>query len=61
VPQQYDIFRKRFDGSCEWVEAAEDIHQAKKRLISLASAEPANYLIWDSSLQRFIRPFEECA
>jgi hypothetical protein len=61
VAPQYDIFLKRFDGSFVWVESAEDIHQAKKRLISLASSEPGNYRIWDSGLQRFIRPFEEYA
>ena len=58
---QYDIFRERFDGSFVWVEAVQDIQQARNRLGSLLSSEPADYRIWDCSFHRFINPLEECA
>jgi hypothetical protein len=58
---QYVIFRKRFDGSFVWLEAVEDIQQARKRLSSLFSTEPAGYRVWNSSVQKFIDPLEECA
>jgi hypothetical protein len=57
---QYDIFRKT-DDSVVWVEAAEDIVAAKKRLISLSSTTPGEYKLWDSSRQEFVNPMDECA
>jgi hypothetical protein len=61
VPQQYDIFRKRFGGSFVWLEAVEGLPQVRKRLSSLFSSEPADHRVWDSSVQEFINPLEECA
>ena len=58
VPK-YDIFKKT-DNSAVWIEAVEDIVAAKKRLISLGTAEP-EYKLWDSSRQEFINPMDECA
>jgi hypothetical protein len=57
---KYDIFRKT-DNSVVWVEAAEDIVAARKRLISLSSTTPGEYKLWDSSRQEFINPMDECA
>jgi hypothetical protein len=57
---KYDIFKKT-DNLVVWVEAAEDIVAAKKRLISLSSTTPGEYKLWDSSRQEFINPMDECA
>jgi hypothetical protein len=59
VPK-YDIFKKT-DNSVVWIEAAEDIVAAKKRLISLSTTAPAEYKRCDSSRQEFINPMDECA
>ena len=61
MPQQYDIFRKRFDDSFVWVETVDDLQQASRRLNGLFSSEPADYRIWDSSVQKFINPLEKSA
>jgi hypothetical protein len=39
----------------------QDIHEAKKRLISLASNKPGDYCIWDVSEHKFIEQLEEPA
>jgi hypothetical protein len=44
----YNIFRKTSDTPLAWVEAAGNLDEAKKRLISLASGEPGDYFIWDA-------------
>ena len=59
---QYDIFKKTPQNDFVWVEAAEDIVAAKKRLISLTSATRTEYRLWDSAEeQKFINPLEDCA
>lgn len=55
---KYDIFRQTND-SVVWVEAVEDIVAAKKRLISLGSAD--EYRVWDSTEQRFVDVLHDCA
>jgi len=60
VSPKYDIFKKT-DNSVVWVEAVEDIVAAKKRLISLSSATPGEYKLWDSLRQEFVNPLDECA
>jgi hypothetical protein len=57
---KFDIFKKT-NNSVVWVEAAEDIVAAKKRLISLSSTAPGDYKLWDSLRQQFIDPMDECA
>jgi len=57
---KYDIFKKT-ENSVVWIEAVEDIVAAKKRLISLSTAAPGEYKLWDSSRQEFINPMDECA
>ena len=55
---KYDIFKKTSD-SVIWVEAVEDIIAAKKRSISLGSAD--DYRIWDSAKQQFVDLMDDCA
>ena len=55
---KYDIFKKT-NNSVVWVEAVEDIVTAKKRLISLGSAD--DYRIWDSAEQQFVDLRDDCA
>jgi hypothetical protein len=57
----YNIFRKTPDTPLAWVEAAENIDEAKKRLISLASIEPGEYFIWDPADHKFIEPLLKSA
>ena len=55
IPAQEDFLwgwhmtfsEKTSDSPLVWVEATENIDDAKKRLISLASTEPGDYFIWD--------------
>jgi hypothetical protein len=56
---KYNIFKKT-DTSVVWIEAAEDIVTAKKRLISLAS-DGTDYRIWDSTRQQFIDVLDDSA
>ena len=57
----YNIFRKTSDTPLAWVEATENIDEAKKRLISLASSQPADYFIWDPADHKFIEPLPKSA
>lgn len=57
----YNIFRKTSDSPLTWIEAAENIDDAKKRLISLASTEPGDYYIWDLADHKFIEPLPKSA
>jgi hypothetical protein len=43
------------------VEAAANLDEAKKRLTSLASTEPGDYLIWDPADHKFIEPLPKSA
>jgi hypothetical protein len=58
---KYDIFAKIPETPLTWIESAEDIHEAKERLISLAASTPGDYFIWDLSEHRFIEQVEEPA
>ena len=57
----YNIFRKTTETLLVWVEAPVNLDEAKKRLISLASTEPDDYLIWDPTDHRFIEPLRKSA
>jgi hypothetical protein len=61
VAAKYDIFKKTTQNDFVWVEAVADIVAAKKRLISLTSAGPTEYRLWDSTEQRFVDPLEDTA
>jgi hypothetical protein len=58
---QFDIFEKDKGDSFLWVEAVKDICEAQTRLISLTSGAPADYRLFDQSLQQFVNPFDEAA
>jgi hypothetical protein len=47
VGTPYNIFRKTSETPLAWVSAAENIDEAKKRLISLATTESGDYFISD--------------
>jgi hypothetical protein len=55
VTAKCDIFKKTPQNDFVWIEAAEDIVAAKKRLISLASVTPIEYRLWDSTEQKLAR------
>ena len=54
MAQRYDIFKKTADESLVWIEAVEDISQARKRLVTLTSTSPGEYCLWDPLRQMFI-------
>ena len=51
---RYDIFLKEGENGLMWMDAVEDICAARKRLVSLASAKPGEYRVWDPSRQQFV-------
>jgi hypothetical protein len=57
----YDIFRKLSGEDAVWVETVENLQQAKKRLIALATSTPGAYLIFDPREHKFIEPFANSA
>jgi hypothetical protein len=57
----FNIYRKTQKTPLAWVAAAENIDEAKKRLISLASTEPGDYFIWDPDDHKFIEPLPKSA
>ena len=57
----FDIFRKTSDKDAEWVEEVQGLWQLKKRLITLNSTVPGTYLVFDSTADKFVEPFAECA
>jgi hypothetical protein len=61
MSSKYELFRKTPETSLTWIETFEDVKEAKKRLISIASGKPADYLIWDLSGHKFIEELEESA
>jgi|ERR1700690_3568867 hypothetical protein len=58
---RFDIFKKDTGDSFLWVEAVKDIGDAQTRLISLTSGSPADYRLFDQSLQQFVNPFAQAA
>lgn len=61
MTSKYDIFIKTSETPLTWIETVEDIHEAKKRLISLASSKSGDYFIWDLSEHKFIEQLEKSA
>ena len=57
----YDIFWKLSGEDAVWVETVDDLQQAKKRLITLATTTPGAYLIFDPREHKFIEPFADTA
>jgi hypothetical protein len=61
MPAKYDIFKKTPDNSVLWIEEVEDISRARKRLVALTSTSPAEYRLFDQSLEQFVDPSEDFA
>jgi hypothetical protein len=61
VSSKYDIYMKTSETPLTWIESAEDLQEAKKRLITLASSKRGDYFIWDLSEHKFIEQPEESA
>ena len=49
-----EIFKQRSDGSFVRIESVTNIEQAKTDLKKLASGEPGDYRLWDSSAHKFV-------
>jgi hypothetical protein len=60
MPMKFDIFKKT-GNSAVWIEEVEDISQARKRLASLVSSAPAEYRVFDQSLQQFVEVTDDLA
>jgi hypothetical protein len=50
---QYDIFKKR-DSELLWIEAAQDIVSAKKRIQALAMETQCQYVVYDQRTKRMV-------
>ena len=50
----YDIFWKDSAGNPIWLETVSGLDHAKKRLISLRSATPGDYMIFDPASGSFL-------
>jgi hypothetical protein len=50
---QYDIFKKH-DSELVWVEAAQDILSAKKRIDALAVETQCQYVVYDQRAKRIV-------
>ena len=50
----YDIFWKDSAGNPIWLETVSGLDRAKKRLISLRSATPGDYMIFDPASSSFL-------
>ena len=58
----FDIFKKTSGSNIfVWIEAAEDVVAAKKRLFSFVSTAPAEHRLWDCGQERFVNPLDDCA
>jgi hypothetical protein len=42
-----------------WVESAENLERATARLTELASAKPADYLLFDTESSGFLKPLND--
>jgi hypothetical protein len=52
---------KTSEARLTWIESAEDLQEAKKCLITLASSKRGDYFILDLSEHKFIEQLEESA
>jgi hypothetical protein len=50
---QYDIF-KQHDSELVWIEAAQDIASAKKRIEELAAETHCEYVVFDQRAKRIV-------
>jgi hypothetical protein len=50
----YDIFRKDLLGTPVWMESAQDVETAKRRLAELARRSPGEYFIFSQETQEIV-------
>jgi hypothetical protein len=50
MERTYDIFRKLADGTSIWIESVDGFEQVQDRLARLAKKAPADYVVYDLSL-----------
>lgn len=50
---QYDIFRKH-ESELVWIEAAQDLTSAKKRVEELAAQNGGQYVVYDQRAKRIV-------
>ena len=61
MTSNYVIFKLRSDGSFVWIEAVENMLEAKQRLEILSAKKPGDYHLWDSSTHKFVNAFAKSA
>ncbi len=49
-----DILKRQRDGSFVWIEAVSEMDVAERRITQLASAEPAEYFVFDQRTQQIV-------
>jgi hypothetical protein len=49
----YDIFR-RLPGGPVWIEAVQDLEDAKMRLMNLTKSRPGDYFVYDASSSKIV-------
>ena len=55
----YDIFKKTSDKDGVWLEAVQGLQQAKERLLHHRSASTGEYLVFDTTEDKFIDVWDE--
>lgn len=50
----FDIFRKDLLGTPVWMEAADDIARAKRRVAELASRSPGEYFVFSRETEEIV-------
>ena len=55
----YDIFKKTSGKDAVWLEAAQGLQQAKKRLLHYTSTSTGEYLVFDATEAKFIDVWDE--
>jgi hypothetical protein len=59
MPAQFDILKRNNDGSFSWLEAAEDLDNAKARLLELAASACGEYFVFDQASQQIVAKLAE--
>jgi hypothetical protein len=50
----FDILKRHEDGSCIWLEAAQDLKGAQARLQELCAKAPGDYFVFDQKSQQIV-------
>jgi hypothetical protein len=57
----YDLFKEGGHGERIWVETVVGLDHLQKRMLTLSSAAPGTYLIYDPTEAQFVEPFKKSA